>query len=549
MVVDPVGVWWGLKSSRDGRRPGIPVVLMGGEHGDVPLAPESGEIIADFVADPTSPSVVLDLKRFTQGEMVRFMTAFLSRLYHVNPDKSLHVVLDEADQVAPQRPMPGEQAMLGAAQRVTKLGRAKGLHPILITQRPATLSKNVLTQAGLLISHAVTGPQDRNAIDDWIKANAEEGERETFLAELSGLPRGTAYFWSPDLAPDGRQRGKDDPPLFRQVAVRDRETFDSSATPKRGEAVKPKALAEVDLEALKGRIAATIEKAKAQDPRELRKRIAELERELAKKPAAPSQRVEVEIIKPRQLLRLAAVARILERRVTATEEAARVVRNTWQEIDAALKRARALPGDPNAHAVSRVPGAPGLGVSGVGPGTRSQAPVAPAVPRGSRSTIAETAAMLTGPERKILTALAQYGTRPTRALALLTGYAAKGGGFRNTLSALRTRGHVDGRETVRITESGAAVLGAWEPLPTGQALLRYWLEHLPGPERKLLATVADAWPGSITTEALAAATGYEPSGGGFRNTLSRLRTLDLIEGRGTLLAADELFEPPVAVAP
>jgi len=131
VVVDPVGVWYGLKSSRDGRRPGIPVVVMGGDHGDVPLAHESGEIIADFVADPTSPSVVLDLKLFTQGEMVRFMTAFLSRLYHVNPGKPLHVVLDEADQFAPQRPMPGEQAMLGAAQRVTKMGRAKGLHPIL----------------------------------------------------------------------------------------------------------------------------------------------------------------------------------------------------------------------------------------------------------------------------------------------------------------------------------------------------------------------------------------------------------------------------------
>lgn len=276
-VADPTGVWWGLKSSRDGKRPGIPVVVMGGEpggHGDVPLAVESGAVIADFVADPTSPSCVLDLHHFTQADLVRFMTAFLARLYHKNTH-ALHLILDEADQFAPQRPMPGETAMLGAAQRVTKMGRVKGLHPILITQRPATISKNVLTQAGTLISHAITGPQDRNAVDEWIKANAGEAERETFLATLPTLPRGTAYVWNPDL------------PLFQRVEIRDRKTFDSSSTPT-GSATRaqPKTLAEVDLEGLQRRIADTIERAKAEDPRELRKQVAELKKELAAKPAA-----------------------------------------------------------------------------------------------------------------------------------------------------------------------------------------------------------------------------------------------------------------------
>jgi hypothetical protein len=37
--------------------------------------------------------------------------------------------------------------------------------------------------------------------------------------------------------------------------------------------VEPKNLADVDLDALKGQMAATIEKAKADDPRELRKQI------------------------------------------------------------------------------------------------------------------------------------------------------------------------------------------------------------------------------------------------------------------------------------
>ena len=538
VIADPVGVFWGLRAAANGRDPGLPILIMGGDHGDVPLESTSGEMVADLVVDERV-SAVLDLSRLRKGEQTRFMEIFAERLYQRNR-QALHLVLDEADAFAPQRPMPGEQRLLGAIEDLVRRGRARGIGLTLVTQRAAVLNKNVLTQAQVLVTLRTIAPQDRDAIDAWVEVHGTKEQRRELMESLAALPIGEAWWWSPGW-PTGEG-------IFRRVKIRRRRTFDSSATPEVGAAAAtPKKLAAVDLEGIRKRMAATVERAQAADPRRLRARIAELERELAKKPAAaapPPKRVDVEIIKPRQVLRLAAVARILERRVTATEEAARVVRSTWQELDAALKRARALPGETR---VSRaVPGAPGLGVSGVGPGTRSQAPVAPAPPRGGRPTFREASAVLTGPERKILTALAQHGARTTRALALLTGYAAGGGAFRNPLSALRARGHVDGRETVRITDGGAAVLGAWEPLPTGQELLRYWLEHLSGPERKLLAGVADAWPGSITTEALAAATGYEASGGAFRNPLSRLRTLDLVDGRGELRAADELFEPPVA---
>jgi DNA helicase HerA-like ATPase len=45
-IVDPVGVWWGLRASADGSAPGYPVVVFGGRHADVPItsdgAPRSG---------------------------------------------------------------------------------------------------------------------------------------------------------------------------------------------------------------------------------------------------------------------------------------------------------------------------------------------------------------------------------------------------------------------------------------------------------------------------------------------------------------------------
>jgi hypothetical protein len=36
-IVDPLGVWWGLRASADGTAPGYPVVVFGGRHADIPI--------------------------------------------------------------------------------------------------------------------------------------------------------------------------------------------------------------------------------------------------------------------------------------------------------------------------------------------------------------------------------------------------------------------------------------------------------------------------------------------------------------------------------
>lgn len=51
VVLDPTGAWWGLRASADGKGEGLPVVIIGGAHGDVPLEPNAGKIIADLVVD------------------------------------------------------------------------------------------------------------------------------------------------------------------------------------------------------------------------------------------------------------------------------------------------------------------------------------------------------------------------------------------------------------------------------------------------------------------------------------------------------------------
>src|SRR5258706_3544140 len=51
VILDPVGVWYGLRLDANGKSPGIPIPVFGGLHGDVPLEPSSGSLIADLIVD------------------------------------------------------------------------------------------------------------------------------------------------------------------------------------------------------------------------------------------------------------------------------------------------------------------------------------------------------------------------------------------------------------------------------------------------------------------------------------------------------------------
>jgi len=80
------------------------------------------------------------------------------------------------------------------------------------------------------------------------------------------------------------------------------------------------------------------------------------------------------------------------------------------------------------------------------------------------------------------------------------------------------------------------------PLETGADLLSYWKGKLGKAERTILETLYEAYPNCLTKEEVAVRTDYSVGGGGFNNALSKLRTLELIEGRGTLTAGEVFFE-------
>ena len=195
-IVDPLGVWWGLQAAPDGAPSGYPVVVFGGAHADVPLNPSTGAALGHLIGTH-SMACVVDVSDLGSSVVRReFMAVFAEALYEANTEP-LHLVLDEADLWAPQRAQAGGHELLGRIEEIVRRGRIRGFVPWLITQRPAVLHKDVLSQADILVSMKLTSSQDREAVGRWIEGQADRAEGRRILAALPRLSRGEGYVWAP----------------------------------------------------------------------------------------------------------------------------------------------------------------------------------------------------------------------------------------------------------------------------------------------------------------------------------------------------------------
>lgn len=252
-IIDPTGVWHGLQTSADGLKPAFPVVIFGGEHADIQIDVGSGEALARIIASGQVRAAIIDTSEMTGGEMTRFLTPFFEELYAKNRE-ALHLILDEADAFAPQNAMPGAERLKGVVDKIARRGRVKGFRLMSITQRPAVLDKSVLSMIGTLVSMQLTSPQDRKALEGWIKGNADEGAAKTVLVSLPKLSRGEGWVWSPRAG------------VLERVTFPPIRTLDTSRTPEPGDPiVEARAAAKVDLSAIRAAIGASFTVATAEN--------------------------------------------------------------------------------------------------------------------------------------------------------------------------------------------------------------------------------------------------------------------------------------------
>jgi hypothetical protein len=215
VVVDGMGIWWGLRVSRDGLHEGLPVVVFGGEHADLPLLPEKAAEMAKAVVE-SNISCVLDLSPFSKYIARKIVSAFLNELYRLNRVER-HVFIEESDLWAPQRPIGQDEALcLSSVDNFVRRGGNHNLGCTLITQRSAVLNKDILTQSDCLVVLRTLAPQDKKAIQAWVEEQTDEDKSELnqWYDSLKTLENGEAWVWHPEK-----------PSIFAKVKFRQRETF------------------------------------------------------------------------------------------------------------------------------------------------------------------------------------------------------------------------------------------------------------------------------------------------------------------------------------
>lgn len=217
-AIDTMGIWYGLRLNSDGVSPGIPITIFGGQHGDLPIRPNDGALVAEVIVNEKI-SAVVDVSSFeTDAEKARFASDFADRLYRLKTTSpsAIHLFLEEAHEFIPQNPMGNETMMLHHFNRIWKQGRNFGIGGSIITQRPQDVAKKSLELSSAVLAFNTTGSNTLDAMVKWLKD--VEG-----VKELPKLPMGKdAQFLL--YSPSWLKRSG----MFR---ISERETFHASYDP------------------------------------------------------------------------------------------------------------------------------------------------------------------------------------------------------------------------------------------------------------------------------------------------------------------------------
>lgn len=544
-VLDPMGVWWGLRHAKDGKGKGIECLILGGAHGDIPIEPTGGSVAADLVVDEDA-NVIIDFSRkpngetWGVGEKIRFITDYGRRLFQrqgslVNGKRRepIFQVLDEAARFIPQMIRAGQPELaqcLSVWAQMVEEGRNFGLGVCLLTQRSARLNKDVAELADAMIAFRTVGPNSIGAVMDWLGEHVPKQRINELIEKLRSLPVGHCLVVSPGWLE-----------VEKIVKIRERATFDSSATPKPGESVKRVTgeAAKPDLAKYAARMQETIERVKQNDPAELKKKLAavskELEQERKKKTPAEKPAAAPKVIDSR-LIAQAVKKRDREWLQAVRSYQAAAERHILNASATALKSMIATA--PGFEAPKEMAGADATTV--YNPAKQTVRVVRPPAPAGNNGPGAD----LPLGEKKVLIAVAQYSDGAERdQLTILTGYK------RSTrdayLQRLGEKAYVTAEPggLVIATEQGIAALGSdYEPLPVGEELRDYWLQRLPDGERKCLEPLISSYPNAVPRDELETLTGYKRSTrDAYLQRLASRRLIQLV-GRGEVRASETLFE-------
>ncbi|WP_440767349.1 helicase HerA domain-containing protein [Natronorubrum sp. DTA7] len=251
LIVDTDGEYYGLKEEYEMLHAGAD------EECDIQIGPEHAEQMASLALEENVP-VILDVSGYLDEEVADELLRKIARQLFVKEKKlkkPFLLVVEEVHEYIPEGGGMGETGRL--LIKISKRGRKHGLGILGISQRPADVKKDFITQANWLVWHRLTWDNDTNVVGRII---------DTEYSELvSELNDGQGFVQTDWMDVD-----------VRKVQFRRKRTFDAGATPGLDDFERP------ELKSVSDALVGDLQDISERKDRE-ESRILELENELEKK--------------------------------------------------------------------------------------------------------------------------------------------------------------------------------------------------------------------------------------------------------------------------
>jgi TolA-binding protein len=205
LIVDTDGEYYGLKEEYE-------ILHVGADDEcDIVVSPEHAEKIAELALEQNIP-IILDVSSFLDESVAEELLLNVTRQLFAKEKKLKKPFLMLVEEVHEYIPEGGGMSEVGKMLiKVGKRGRKHGLGIVGISQRPADVKKDYITQCDWLVWHRLTWQNDTKVVgrilgSEYADAIEEMGDGEAFLMTD----------WAESL---------------RRVQFHRKQTFDAGATP------------------------------------------------------------------------------------------------------------------------------------------------------------------------------------------------------------------------------------------------------------------------------------------------------------------------------
>lgn len=245
LIVDTDGEYWGLKEQYE-------ILHVGAdEECDLQVGPEHAPKLAELALEENVP-IILDVSGFLDVDEGNALVRETARELFQREKKKQQPFLMLVEEVHEYIPEGGGLDETGEMLiRVAKRGRKRGLGLAGMSQRPADVKKDFITQCDWLLWHRLTWENDTKVVRNVVGSGYDD--------DVQDLKDGEAFLMADFLDED-----------IQQVQVRRKRTFDAGATPDLDDFERP------DLKSVSGDLVSELEEISEREERR-QDRVAQLE--------------------------------------------------------------------------------------------------------------------------------------------------------------------------------------------------------------------------------------------------------------------------------